>query len=148
MRPRARLKRAPLPKQCAVCGADLAQRGHRYCDVCRPVQNVETLSKANKVLRARRVAGSDPAHGGEATRRRSETVAASRRAMKEWERKSSEPADPRTFEREIMPRLASVSLAAIAWATGLSQPYCAMIRRGERIPHPRHWDGLRNLAPY
>jgi hypothetical protein len=24
-------------------------------------------------------------------------------------------------------------------ATGLSLRYCWLIRRGERIPHPRHW---------
>jgi len=31
-------------------------------------------------------------------------------------------------------------------ATGLSRPYCATIRRGERVPHARHWGVLRMLA--
>ena len=29
----------------------------------------------------------------------------------------------------------------------LSIGYCALVRRGERVPHTRHWVGLRNVQP-
>ena len=63
-----------------------------------------------------------------------------------WEREQSEDFDPDRFGREIAPNLQAVSLVAMMRATGLSRPYCAMIRRGERVPHPRHWGELRELV--
>jgi hypothetical protein len=63
-----------------------------------------------------------------------------------WERAQSGSFDPETFSSEIGPKLAKVSLAAMMKATGLSRPYCAMIRRGERVPHARHWAALGLLA--
>ncbi len=73
---------------------------------------------------------------------------AHRRAKAEWEKEHPEALDPDFFAREIRPRLASVPLAALVRVTGLSQPYCAMVRRGERVPHPRHWEALRALEAY
>ena len=34
----------------------------------------------------------------------------------------------------------------LAKATGLSISYCALIRRGERVPHPRHWRALNEAV--
>jgi len=55
-------------------------------------------------------------------------------------------ADPATFAHEIAPQLANVTLTEMMEATGLSRPYCAMIRRGVRVPHARHWSALRMLV--
>jgi hypothetical protein len=63
-----------------------------------------------------------------------------------WERGQSGTFDPATFAEEIGPKLQAVSLAAMMRATGLSRPYCAMIRRGARVPHARHWEALRALV--
>ncbi len=52
---------------------------------------------------------------------------------------------PAIFEREIKPKLKTISLLETMRATGLSRTYCGMIRRGVRIPHPRHWGALRDL---
>ena len=57
-------------------------------------------------------------------------------------------ADRATFIQEIAPKLANVALVEMMDATGLSRPYCAMIRRGERVPHARHWEPLRALVSY
>jgi hypothetical protein len=54
--------------------------------------------------------------------------------------------DPAIFEKEIEPKLKTVSLLETMQATGLSRTYCGMIRRGVRIPHPRHWGALRELV--
>ena len=47
--------------------------------------------------------------------------------------------------RSTGPKLLEISLAAMMRATELSRPYCARIRRGAQIPHPRHWGSLRAL---
>ena len=52
---------------------------------------------------------------------------------------------PEEFTRMILPGLAAVSVRAMAAATGLSHPYCSMIKRGIYVPHPRHWGALRSL---
>jgi hypothetical protein len=54
--------------------------------------------------------------------------------------------DAAAFEREVRPKLKNVSLLETMRATGLSRTYCGMIRRGVRIPHPRHWEVLRELV--
>jgi hypothetical protein len=46
------------------------------------------------------------------------------------------------FRREILPLIQEVPLRRLVEATGLSLRYCSLIRRGERIPHPRHWHVL------
>jgi hypothetical protein len=118
------VKPATLAKTCVVCGADLGRRRCRYCPSCQPVQTLEAVSKAHDTLRKRRLAGNDPAH----------------------ERRQTEDFDPTTFAEEIGSKLQAVSLAAMMRATGLSRPYCAMIRRGARVPHARHWEALRALV--
>ena len=41
-------------------------------------------------------------------------------------------------------KLDAFSLAEIAAATGLSLAACLRVRAGARVPHPRHWEALRN----
>ena len=53
---------------------------------------------------------------------------------------------PAIFKTEIGPKLKTVSWLETMRATGLSRTYCGMIRRGVRIPHPRHWGVLRTLV--
>jgi hypothetical protein len=55
-------------------------------------------------------------------------------------------ADPSVFATEILPRLRDLTATEIAGATGLSQHYCALIRRGKKTPHPRHWNTLKAVA--
>jgi hypothetical protein len=100
----------------------------------------------SKALQARRLAGKDPAHGGRAARLRGRRNSAALRANADWEREQAGDADPAIFTREIAPKLAAVSLAQMTDVTGLSRPYCAMIRRGVRVPHARHWETLRILV--
>jgi hypothetical protein len=39
-----------------------------------------------------------------------------------------------------------VPLRVLQDATGLSKTTCSEIRRGIKVPHARHWDGLREAA--
>ena len=52
--------------------------------------------------------------------------------------------DPEHFRSEILPRLRSIRTIDLASLTGLSVPYCTQIKIGRRVPHPMHWDVLRN----
>jgi hypothetical protein len=54
--------------------------------------------------------------------------------------------DPSIFVVEIFPLLATVPLATMSAATGLSIDYCSKIRRGLSVPHPRHWETLAQAA--
>jgi len=141
----ARPERAALPKTCVLCGAELKENRRRYCTACKPVQSLEAMSKAHEALQARRLAGDDPAHGGEVGRQRGQRNAEVLRENAAWEREQLQVADPDAFAREIGPKVSEMSLAAMMRATGLSRPYCSMIRRGVRVPHPRHWEALRGL---
>jgi len=104
-----------------------------------------TLARLQGALLRRRD-GDDPAHGSEAAHRRGTRNAATLRANAAWERKQSGTFDPDSFAEEIRPKLVTVSLAAMMRATALSRPYCAMIRRGARVPHARHWEVLSGLV--
>jgi hypothetical protein len=50
------------------------------------------------------------------------------------------------FERDILPRIATLSLAVLMEATGLSRRYCWLIKTGQKMPHSRHWHKLMNLV--
>ncbi len=46
----------------------------------------------------------------------------------------------------ILPGIVQVTAGKMAQATGLSRPYCSMMRHGADVPHPRHWPALERLA--
>ncbi len=69
-----------------------------------------------------------------------------RSANRAWDRHHG-PADQQVYKREILPRLANVTLRQLGAATGLSKTTCSQIRRGLKVPHPRHWEELRTLSP-
>ena len=50
------------------------------------------------------------------------------------------------YRNEIAPALATVPIATIRSATGLSHSYCKLIRQGKVIPHVSHWAALLALA--
>ncbi len=138
--------RSVLRKTCEVCGETLKSGRKRFCSKCRDVGSRKGLAVAKRKLREKREAGTDPAHGGEAARKRGIKSAAMQRANFEWEKKHGSEVDPSQFEREIAPHLDRILLSALVKATGLSQPYCAKIRRGAKVPHPRHWEAIRKLG--
>jgi hypothetical protein len=92
------------------------------------------------------VAGADPTHGNKLARLRGKKNSVKLGANAELDRKQVGEIDPAIFENEIWPKLGEVSLIKMMRATGLSRTYCGLIRRGVKIPHPRHWGGvLREL---
>jgi hypothetical protein len=121
-----------------------------YCDEClgdghREALNLASVA-ASRVLAQLRASGRDPAHGAEAARKRAAALSRRREEAKVFERRSDALPSKEIFEREILPRLKSVSVPSMARATGLTRGYCSMIRRGIHVPHPRHWEALRGLT--
>jgi hypothetical protein len=89
--------------------------------------------------------GLDPTHGGKAAGRRGATIAEQKRQAAEWDQANPKPADPEVFRREILPLIQGAPLRRLVEVTGLSLRYCSLIRRGEKVPHPRHWGALGGL---
>jgi hypothetical protein len=79
------------------------------------------------------VAGGDEGFGG--VTRKAE--------LAKWEQEYGKLVNLSAFEREILPQIQNVPLSRLVKATGLSLRYVSQIRRGERVPHPRHWDAFR-----
>jgi CRISPR-associated endonuclease Cas1 len=150
--PAAASSRLPRPeKRCKRCGGDLSHRGRVYCDDCLPHYQREQYSAFSRAgvaeLGALREAGFDPSHGGAAARRRGSTQSRQQRQRLEWEAANpGAPGDPETFRREVLLGIQGVPLSELARATGLSPMYLSRIRRGEKVPHPRHWSALRAVS--
>jgi hypothetical protein len=60
----------------------------------------------------------------------------------EWDEQHGKLVDLSGFQRDILPLIEHVPLRRLQEATGLSLRYVSLIRRGERTPHPRHWQAL------
>ena len=147
-RPRAQSK--PLPA-CKRCGNAVPRRERVYCDACLPHYQSEQFRKAfvNSglvALQKQRAAGRDATHGGQAASRRGTATAQRKGEIAVWEAEHGKLIDLSAFEREILPGLQGVPLSRLRQATGLSLRYVSQIRRGEKRPHPKHWDALRNSA--
>lgn len=135
---------------CRSCGVRLTTYDRLYCAECLPEQRAEavaTFSAAGPAaLAARRAAGDDPAHTPDANRQKGARNATHRADAAQWEHEHDESVDAQAFTRDVLPWLQGVSLRTIMESTGLSLRYSSLIRRGERIPHARHWQALRELA--
>jgi len=77
---------------------------------------------------------------------RTETQRRNAIAQHAWNNSNGSQISEDIYKREIQPRLAKISISAIASALGVSWSYAADIRRGRRRPHPRHWEKLAKLV--
>jgi hypothetical protein len=65
-----------------------------------------------------------------------------KRQAREWDETHGKLVDLSGFERDILPLIQEIPLSRLQRATGLSLRYVSLIRRGERTPHPRHWQAF------
>ncbi len=137
-----------LVQGCLDCGNPPTPTGD-YCTDCaerRKIEFIPELSeRAIAYLARARAEGRDPAHGGTAARKRGAKNRQRQRDAQAWDRDNERP-DPATFTSEILPTLQGFTAGEIARATGLSRPYCSMIKRGGYVPHPKHWETIARLA--
>lgn len=93
-----------------------------------------------------RAAGHDPSRGCEAAKKRAAALERRKQQEAMWEANHvKETFNDQVFRTEILPGLQHVSLNTMAKATGLSVQNRGLIRRGFRVPHPRHWEALTSV---
>ena len=157
----------PVPRACIECGRELAPStsqphtaGRRkFCSAsCAAIYRAETRKvvvvqgeaslapafaavKASEELRKERLAQSgaarlawERAHQVAPPERDDTRTAAERAGLQQW------------FAAEISPRLAGLRTIDVARALDISRVYARGIVRGEKMPHPRHFAALANLA--
>jgi hypothetical protein len=71
---------------------------------------------------------------------------ARKREVREWDDRYGKLVDLSAFKRDILPLIQGVPLSRLQRATGLSLRYVSQIRRGEKTPHPRHWEAFLAAA--
>jgi CRISPR-associated endonuclease Cas1 len=142
----------PRPEpRCKRCGDRLPARDRSYCDDCLPHYQRDRydafIAAGRASFAGRREAGIDPSHGGVAAERRGATMAHRHRELREWNAAHAETiAEPGVFAREILPAIQALPLSDLVRATGLTHGYLSKVRRGEKVPHPRHWPALRGAS--
>ena len=138
-----------MPQACRMCGLILGKSGRIYCDDCLLVARQDVAKPWSRsglrTLANLRTEGYDPAHGGRAAKRRGRRIGRLNREATRWELEHENSQDETYFKRNVLPRLRRVSLRGMAEATGLTLGYCSFVRRGLRLPHPRHWEALRRV---
>jgi CRISPR-associated endonuclease Cas1 len=144
-------RRSPKPPRlsavCRQCGGPLPHRERAYCDDCLPHYQQEQYATAFHgsglaAIERAKAKGKDPTHGAKAAAARAATNVERKREAREWDERYGKLTDLSAFKREILPLIQEVPLSRLQKATGLSLRYVSQIRRGEKTPHPRHWQAL------
>ena len=52
----------------------------------------------------------------------------------------------KVYREQMQPKLAALTVSAIALALEISKPYATDIRAGKRVPHRRHWPPLAKFV--
>src|SRR6185312_13405601 len=133
--PKAKPLSAPK-KICRGCGKEIDRRSND-CRQCIP-----QLDRIEEIARMGRAA----AHSIEAEAKRAVTQKINRKAVLDWD-----PADQpkwlteRFYKSKIQPTLALTPTSSIMQCLKVSVGYADQIRKG-RLPHPRHWRALAEIA--
>jgi CRISPR-associated endonuclease Cas1 len=124
---------------CAGCGKEISSL-HKNCESCAREHSSITLTEVAKL-------GRIATHSPQAEARRAETMRRQMAGRKSWN-----PSDlpdwlnENAYRHGIQPRLSGLTIRTIASALCISEPYATTIRAGTRVPHPRHWKTLAQIA--
>jgi CRISPR-associated endonuclease Cas1 len=151
----------PLPlRSCRGCGGQLAVDDDRdrpridWCPACLPARRAEigfSMAESGRAA-SQRIAeetGVRPTHTTAARESRARANARQREKERIWLSKSgqTEQGPPLNwYLSEVQPKLALLSLSAIAKSTGSSTTSASVWRAGKRVPHTRHWKALKSLV--
>jgi len=137
---RISVERPPrAPRICITCGVSL-KRGRRYCATCGIAASKESLIETARL-------GGIATHSPQAEALRAATMRRQEAAKRRWQ-PTELPAwlNEGIYRKKIQPRLWSITVPVIASALGISESYAADVRKGRRVPHPRHWPTLAELV--
>jgi hypothetical protein len=139
-----------LPSACRVCGVILENPTRAWCDECLPEARVEkdrvNIAIALRAKAELRAAGKDPSHGAEVAKKRGATHREQLRLNAEWQAANAPIMTEAEYRARVMPGLGRVSTREIAAALDVSQGYAAGIKKGQKVPHPRHWRALQAIS--
>jgi hypothetical protein len=122
---------------CKSCGQP-TNRGTQQCLSCHKIACAETFVAAKHHLKA---------HTPKTRKLRATALRKNTAAIKNWSPESlPEWLNEEFYKTKIMPLLPAVTRASIASELAVSSPYAAKVRKGERVPHPRHWVKLAKLV--
>ena len=139
--------RTGLKLVCRRCGTPLGRLTERaHCHRCREELQRENAAKGRKKLRQLRAEGRDRRSDASMREQKRRRTARMNREIAEWEAENPGEYDKDEFGREVTPRLKHLRGQDLVDATGLALVTCNQIRRGTRVPHPRHWAALRKLS--
>jgi CRISPR-associated endonuclease Cas1 len=124
---------------CLKCGISI-KPGRKYCPSCNVVSGTEEVMKAAPL-------GWAATQSARAQAQRSETKRRHDAEKKAWD-PASHPAwlTEQAYRRKVQSLLANVQTFRIASAIGVTWAYASNIRKGKRLPHPRHWQKLADLV--
>jgi len=129
----------PPPRVCGRCGRNRTA-GLRICKKCSDLESAKSFGSV--LAQGRRTC-----NGPEAQAKRAETRRRNAEAERRWK-----PEDLPTWltaevlARCVVPALRTLRTASVARCLASSVAYAALVRRGERTPHQRHWQALAALA--
>lgn len=149
-RPDKRTALSGIQRRCAECGKPIADRSARTCSPeCLEKVLVRSghgrAARLQQRLRELRAEGKNPAGTPQARRRQAAGLARRQAERVEWEAANRGPHDEEGFRRDVLPKLAFVSIHRIIEATGLSTAQAWRIRKGT-VPHPMWWKVLGDIA--
>lgn len=145
-----RVARALLRPACRRCGIVMDDRGRQLCDACLEEWRSEATSRfsarGRETLVRMKVEGRDPARTPQAIGKMRQSKERTLAADQKWNAIYRERPDRDAFLRDVLPLILDVPVSALSAATGLSKSHCAKIRCGQKVPHPRHWQVIADLA--
>jgi CRISPR-associated endonuclease Cas1 len=128
----------PRIKICEVCGVE-GVKG-RYCRVCAVEVSRETMAQVALLGHAKPKSNKSKTR---VSKKLSDHAVAN-----SWWDPSSLPTwlTGECYVNRIQPRLRAKKVREIATGIRVSKPYAALVRSGQRRPHPRHWLALASLV--
>jgi hypothetical protein len=126
-------------------GSHSEAASRKYCDTCLAATPGKSQAEGARSATARRKAAgiADRRSATETKADRWRTLVAREAERREWDMEHGPGPDRDVFLRQITPLLKSIPIDVLIAATGLSKPMCYRIRRGQGVPHWRHWHAIR-----
>jgi CRISPR-associated endonuclease Cas1 len=134
-----------LASNCRGCGISLGSLRRAFCDACLDVQRAQAATVGRATLGAKRADNQDGRSTAQTREAHREAAARQMREISDWEKTAGDAptrAETARYRREIGLKLRDIPIRALTTETGLSVIYCRQLRRGDRVPHPRHWAAL------
>jgi len=145
--PKAAAAMPRIGNACRNCAKVLTVTDRLFCDECLPLRQAEQFREnfggrlaGLEKLAELRAQGRDPRDTDVVRKKRKAKASANRCAVVAW--KDDGSLDGIDFKTDILPTLQNIPVRIVCKALGCSASYACKIRKGQFIPHKRHWKAL------